>query len=53
MQYVIDQDDVPVFHIEWQVGRLYLRVQADAGEVVAVKGDVERSQWLIEPKQFV
>ena len=41
MEHVVDQDDMPVFHIEWQVGGFYLWVQADAREIVAVKGYVE------------
>ncbi len=51
VQHVVDQDDVPVIDVERQVGRLHLRVHADAGEVVAVKGNVEAAERLLQFQQ--
>ena len=44
VQHVVDQQDVAAFQIERQVGRLHLRVQADARKIVAVERDVEHAE---------
>jgi len=46
MQHVVHQHDVPILHLEGQVGGFHAGMDTDAGEVVAVEDDVERAERL-------
>ncbi len=51
LQHVVHQHDVAIVHGHRQVRGAYLRVHADAGEVVAVEGDVELPSGSARPSR--
>ena len=50
MQYIVDQDDMPIFDPKRQAGWADPGVQADTTEVIAIKGNIEYAEGLVNPE---
>ena len=53
LQHVIDQHNHLVVYVGWQVGWFYGWVQTNAGEIIAIKGNVELTQLSGRLQSFV